>query len=269
VGNGTDYGAAMKGMLAVVGSFSAVKNLTSEEDEGTENSFSLQLNTNTFSNDATSACNKAPGCTAWEQFLFDTYPNSKDHGFVFVQYWLINYISAKGPSGCPSSDWIRYGTSPDCYKNSKAAAPPLQKITNLPNLELEGTVSNGDPSDSCDTAILWVDGEGYSSPCSSSIFDLVSHWNRAEFNVLGVDGGTEAVFNGGVALTVNITVASALASATMSCLPSGSGTTGETNTSTWSRAPVWGLLPGLGRGSSTLLSGRATDCPNYNEANRT
>ena len=53
------------------------------------NTFSLQLNTNFFSNSPT--CNGAANpstCQAWEQFV---YSNA---GSAFIQYWLIGYNAA-------------------------------------------------------------------------------------------------------------------------------------------------------------------------------
>jgi hypothetical protein len=222
VGNGTDYVAAIPGILQAVGAFPIVNGLTSEFDEASANSYSLQLNTNAYSNNAQSACNNAPGCQVWEQFVYDNLPKQGE-GNVYIQYWLLNYISSpNGPSKCPNDTWAKSGNS--CYKNNPggAGAVAFQDITNLTNLELQA--ATGD----CDVAILFIDGEGAAIPCTSSIFNLASNWNQAEFNVFGTENASEAILNSGASLLVSTQVLS-LSSTTPSCLNNGSGSTGETN----------------------------------------
>jgi len=120
-----------------VGSFDSVTGVTSETGQvngiggQVPNTFSLQLNTNVFSN--TPACNGAANpsqCRGWEQFV---YSNA---GFAFIQYWLINYATT-----CPSG-WNTFGS--DCWKNGanvvsvpvSAALSPVFYTTSCGNLQI-------------------------------------------------------------------------------------------------------------------------------------
>src|SRR5208283_529833 len=86
VGNGNDFSAQVMGSISsAVGSFDSVTGVTSESGDvygvapPVANTFSLQLNANTF---ATSVCEdaKTPSkCFGWQQFV---YSNS---GFAFMQ----------------------------------------------------------------------------------------------------------------------------------------------------------------------------------------
>ena len=76
------------------------------------NAFSLQLNSQFFA--GSPACSKSgdpSGCQAWQQFVY-TY-EIQQPGYIFMQYWLINYDAT-----CPSG-WFTF--SSDCYTNSNAS----------------------------------------------------------------------------------------------------------------------------------------------------
>ena len=99
VGNGTDYSAGVAGLMSSArGLFENVSaNITETgryNDQGSQlaNTFSLQLNTQFFTTPACSGAQTPGNCMGWQQFLYDTHSND-----VFMQYWLINYVST-----CPS-----------------------------------------------------------------------------------------------------------------------------------------------------------------------
>jgi len=131
VGNGNDFVAQVtSGVISsATGSFDSVSGVLSENDRGTANLFSLQLNTNTFS---TPACNTAAvptACQGWEQFVFDS-----GDGNVFIQYWLEGYAAT-----CPSG-WNTFKS--DCWRNgAKTASAPPQPIANLGKLKLTAKAS--------------------------------------------------------------------------------------------------------------------------------
>jgi hypothetical protein len=212
VGNGHDYAAVVSGaMSAAVGSFPTVSGLKTEKDDGVANDYSLQLNSNFIS--GSPACDGASNpskCLAWEQFVY-----ASGYDEAFMQYWLINYNTT-----CPSG-WNSY--SGDCYKNSKSVNVPLQVITQLKYLMLTGkAVASGN-----DTLTLTTKSDAYSTTGKDSVVYLVDGWNASEFNVVGDGGGSEADFNSGTSLTVQIDLTDGKTSAP-TCA-SNDGTTGETN----------------------------------------
>jgi hypothetical protein len=99
------------------------------------NAFSLQLNSQFFSGSpACSGSGNPSGCQAWQQFVYD-YDNAT--GYVFMQYWLINY-NATCPSGWNTS-------SNDCWINSPASTLTGGPLTagNLASVKLSGSATSG------------------------------------------------------------------------------------------------------------------------------
>jgi len=209
VGNGHDYQAVVSPALIStgVGSFPTVK-VKTEEDDGQSNSYSLQLNSNFMSGSPT--CDSG-SCLAWEQFVYSAAPYNE----VFIQYWLINYNKT-----CPSG-WFSDGG--DCYTNSNATGVPLQVITNLKYLTLTGSAVAGGN----DTLKLMTESNAYSVTNNDSVVALANLWQGIEFNVIGNGGGSEAVFNAGTKLFVNI--AETDGTTTAPKCQANDGTTGETN----------------------------------------
>jgi hypothetical protein len=212
-GDGNDYAAVTSTLTSSgVGSFPVVTGLKTETDEGHANDYSLQLNSNFMSSDPACAGAANPqNCLGWEQFVY-----SSGEDAAFMQYWLITY----GPK-CPAG-WNSF--SGDCYKNSNAVGVPLQVIKQLKNLKLSGSaVANG-----IDTLILTTKkGKAYSTTGQDSVVYLADGWTASEFNVIGDGGGSEAVFNAGTSLTVQIDLTDGSTNAP-TC-QAHDGTTGETN----------------------------------------
>jgi hypothetical protein len=246
VGNGNDYVAYANGLIgSAAGIASIVSGVTSEKSVGVPafgdggilgpNEYTLQLNTN--DREATSACAGHSGCTVWQQYVYATdYFISPAHtAGLFIQYWLLDW-----GSDCPSG-WNQSGS--DCWKNSGYAEAPDFPITELSDLELSASATAG----GTDTVMLFAPNDTYSVSGNDSVLDISSVWNKAEFNVLGDAGGSEAVFNSGSTIEVTIGVGLADgADAVASCLAN-DGTTGETNNlnlgtcSTWTIAPTGGI----------------------------
>lgn len=203
-------------MTSAEGSFDSVSGVTSISTAGAVNSYSLQLNTEFFT---TSTCNSGQsGCQGWEQFVFENEPPQP---VVFIQYWLIGYGAT-----CPSG-WISYGSG-DCWRNDPegAAGVPQIPAASLGKVALIGATG--------DSATVASGNELYSITGSDYFPDLDSHWNTAEFNVLGTDDGQEGVFNAGSTLVVRTAVDAGTVAPT--CVAE--GFTAETNNLTLVGAPA-------------------------------
>jgi hypothetical protein len=247
VGDGNDYVAYANGLIgSAAGIASIVSGVTSEKSVGVpafgdggilgSNEYSLQINTNDA--ETTSACDGHSGCHVWQQFVYATdYFISPSHtAGIFIQFWLLDW----GTSACPSG-WNQYGS--DCYKNSPVGEVPDFGITELSKLELSGSATPG----GSDVVTLYGPEDSYAASGNDNTLDISKVWNKAEFNVLGDAGGSEAVFSSGSAIEVTIGVGLYDgADAKASCLAD-AGTTGETNNlnlgscSTWSIAPTGGI----------------------------
>jgi len=214
VGNGNDFSAQANGGLisSATGSFDSVTGVSSESDGGTNNRFSLQLNTNgNFSSPACAGAKVPSQCTGWQQFVY-----SNGYG-GFIQYWLLNYAAT-----CPSG-WNTYGS--DCWRNgSGLVSVPEQPITNLAQLRVTGNATAG----GTDSIVISAPaGEGGSNAANEdSVLGLAKGWQAAEFNVFGDCCGTQANFNGGATIVVRTTVINGTTHAP-TC--TSNGYTGETN----------------------------------------
>ena len=226
VGSGHDWALGATGLItAAAGLFTSVKNVTSETGVGVAaygdggilgpNEFSLQLNTN--ANATTTVCQGHKDCTVWQQYLYVPDAIKKGEAGVFIQYWLLNW----GTKACPTG-WA-VGTTGDCYRNSLAAVTPDLKITDLPNMVLEGYAT---PAGN-DEVIFYNGTKAYAVTAKDSILDLGTVWREAEFNVVGNSDGSRADFNAGASIIVLLEVHDG-SSKRPSCLAN-AGTTGETN----------------------------------------
>jgi hypothetical protein len=227
-GNGNDYALVTTGLISqTVGSFPTVTGLTSESGVGVAafggggilgpNEYTLQINTNL--DRSTPACSGgAPGCTVWQQFVYATDYVTKGSGAVFMQYWLLGYgaAGAQCPAGFTASEH-------DCYKNSLSVSAPDVAITSLANVKLTGAAVQGGN----DTVTFTNGTQAYKVSATDSVLQVATVWDESEFNVVGNADGSEAVFNRGTAITVN--VAAQYGSTAAPTCESNDGTTGETN----------------------------------------
>jgi hypothetical protein len=225
VGNGLDYVAQAAGLISqTVGSFPTVTGVTSEKSVGVAlfggggilgpNEYSLQINTNPTG--TTAACAGITGCTVWQQFVYATDAASATQAAVFIQYWLLNW----GSSPCPSGFAAFQG---DCFANSPAVTAPDAPPTSLASLSLSGSaVASGS-----DTITFNNGTTAYTVTTPDSKLDIAQVWNQSEFNIVGDAGGSEAVFNAGSSVLVNVALTDG-SNAAPTCVAN-DGSTGETN----------------------------------------
>jgi hypothetical protein len=207
-GYGVDFFAGSTGGLIyqAAGRF-FVSGVTSETNVATlpppnngilgPNDYSLQLNTNTA---YTPACQGNGSCTVWQQFIYATDTQS---GFavVFMQYWLWGW-SGNCPSGFTSPP---DGPAGECYMNSQEAVAPVIPVTNLNDLTLEGWTSPGGGAGGLGDCVVLDYEEGISAICSgTSVLDIGTVWTQAEFNVVGDLELSQAQFNPGSQITVQL-----------------------------------------------------------------
>lgn len=226
VGNGNDYAASAAGLISeALGSFPSVTGVSDEQSVGVasfggggilgENEYTLQLNTNFTGTTAT--CARHTGCTVWQQFIYATDYQAQGQGAVFMQYWLIGWGNAACPRG-----WMSAGGG-DCFRNSAIAAAPDIPITSLAQLSIFASATSGGN----DSVVLSDAGQAFSLSARDNVVNIAQVWRQAEFNIIGDAGGSEAQFNGGSSVTVNLKLADGSSQAPQ-CLAN-SGTTGETN----------------------------------------
>jgi hypothetical protein len=225
-GDGADYAIETATLItSATGTFPSVTGVTSEKGVGVAsfggggilgaNEYTLQVNSNY--DKTTAACKSHSGCTVWQQFIYSPDYSTKGKAAVFIQYWLLGYGSGSCPSGFGSDG------SGDCYKNSAAVTAPDVAATQLANLKISGTATNGGN----DTVVFTNGTTAYSLTAKDSVLDLATAWDQTEFNVVGNAGGSEAVFNSGSSITVKLAVADG-STAKPTCA-SNAGSTGESN----------------------------------------
>jgi hypothetical protein len=225
-GNGDDYVAQAPGLISkTLGSFPTVTGVKSEKSVGVAeygdggilgpHEYSLQLNTN-FTG-TTSVCDGHTGCTVWQQFIYATDYATVGEAAAFMQYWLIGW----GDSACPSG----FGSdgAGDCYGNSKSVSVPDVRATALAKLSLSGAAVAG----SNDTVVFTNGTTAYSVSGRDSMLDISQVWHQSEFNIVGDAGGSRAVFNAPVSITVKVALTDGSTSAPK-CVAN-AGSTGESN----------------------------------------
>jgi hypothetical protein len=225
-GNGNDYGIVTNSLISeAVGSFPSVTGVKTEKGADGANSYTLQLNSTPVHTSACNATAHPTTCEAWQQAVYST-----GEGIVFFQYWLIG--SGKP---CPAGGgWSYYSGTGSCYKNSAETRVPTQVITQLGNLKLTATASSGGN----DTTVLTTASDAYSASGPDTVTDLASVWKYVEFNIVGDGGGSEAKFNSGSHLTVNVALTDG-STAAPTC-NAHDGETGETNNLTLGACTVAG-----------------------------
>ena len=209
-----------------------------------KNNYSLQLNTNTFQ--STKACK---GCVVWEQFVFSnrhcTPPSlsallaegmsleeaklyRRAIGWApacaFIQYWLLFEADGITPyTQCPSG-WG--STHPRCFINSAFAVPFKPFLADdLGFMKLRGVIGDVHGKEQ-DAVIFTYADKIYGAPGDGHFPELATDWNEAEFNVFGIDNGSEVILNPGSTLVVRIAVDNGTKNAPMCAR---TGFTGESN----------------------------------------
>jgi hypothetical protein len=232
VGDGTDYSAQSSGLISLAtGTFQdvspgiTVKGKVGNEGTKKANGFSLQLNSQFFSGSPACAGSGDPsGCLAWQQFVY-TY-QSRTLGYIFMQYWLINYDAT-----CPSG-WFTYST--DCYTNSPSATVSTVTAADLASLQLMGVAASGGQDE---VSLSVGSGQATRVSNSDSVVDLAAFWNTTEWGLYGDGGGGEAYFSTGATLEAQTTLVGS-SSAAPACVKE--GFTGETNNLKLAKTPALG-----------------------------
>jgi len=194
VGNGTgDYIAAVSsGFISrTMGSFPKFET-TGEEDGGTANSYSLQLNTNGFHSALCDGAAVPADCSAVAQFVLGP-------GEGFFEYWLDNWNTSPCPSG-----WNAYPSSTEwCYVASPAVLIPAEPASAvLETVKVSATAK----ARGLDRLIVTVGTEAYTTSDKDKVLDLATNWTESEFNIFGDCCGSEAVFNSGTSIKVRVGV---------------------------------------------------------------
>jgi hypothetical protein len=203
------------------GSFDKVTGVTSVTTNGSPNTFTLQLNTNTF---MTSTCGSQPGCLGWVQFIYD----SSAH-LAFIQYWL------EYATNCPP-DW-QPGDQGGCVRNGSGISIPNLRIADLGKIKLYGVMGSylGNPYP--DGVGLEIGNVFYEAFSNSPIADAMESWKQMEFNVFGDENGPKAAFNSGSTLVVRDSML--LGTATQfSCFDNGSTTAEYNNLTVSNKTPL-------------------------------
>jgi hypothetical protein len=230
VGNRNDYVLEAQGLIDFVYASLQPTGVTSEQTVGVAalggggilgaNEYTLQLNTNAAS--TTHACaGGSSQCTVWQQFVYGTDWNTKGEAALFMEYWLLDWGSS---SPCPKG-WTTFQNfgQTDCFQNSSYTALPDIPPADLGDALLTASVTPGGN----DVLTLDYGSDAYYVSASDSVLDISSVWTEAEFNVFGDGDDSEADFNAGSSILVQLMVADGTVADPL-CVP-GSGTTGETN----------------------------------------
>ncbi len=203
------------------GSFDKVTGVTSVATNGTPNTFSLQLNTNTFT---TSTCGSQPGCLGWVQFIY----SSSEHK-AFIQYWL-EYATS-----CPP-DW-QAGDRGGCVRNGSGISIPNLRIADLGKIKLYGVMGGYLGKPYPDGVGLEIGDVFYEAFSNSPIADARENWQQMEFNVFGDFNGPKVVFNPGSTLVVRDSML--LGTATQfNCFDNGSTTAEYNNLTVLNKTPL-------------------------------
>ena len=257
VGNASDYAAQVsaQGSLTLVeGSFPVVAGAASETDMNPQfgcptvgsDSFSFQINANTFQNSKTrSLCAGAQNpndCLGWQQFIYKNSPSSSGVTTIFIQYQLLHYNETCPPSGCtcPSGGWTPY---PDglggnhCYINSSGPGRNMEAVSpvNAMSGTLGGAADTGSGGDVDQDTVFYFSTPNYTYTAGSqaSFLGLRGNWSAAEFNVFGYVCDSEAQFSTPTTLQVNVATFAGDYPDTKVPLPAAcvanAGTTGETS----------------------------------------
>jgi hypothetical protein len=224
VGNGNDVSAQVTGLISsAVGSFDSVTpaNVTVTGPWGgnqqSPNAFTLQLNTQFFSNAQffpNKVCNSVTltNC-AWQQFIFSQ--NQCNNGpCVFMEYWLLGFGAP-----CPAGPWIQSGNS--CFFNSASATAPAVTAA-----QLQGTTLTGSATGTTDSVVLTTAGGTATATAADSVVNLSQSWNTVEWILCGDCCLSQANFGGGTSIVPRVRVISGSRNPP-NCVAQ--GFTGETN----------------------------------------
>jgi hypothetical protein len=193
------------------GTFLSVATTGESDSVAGAESYSLQLNANTF---YTTRCEAAPAgassCYGWQQFVYDS------DGTLSIQYWLLDW----GPKGatCPAQSsqcdskyvytdgWcpFEYYGETDCALNSPSGSVATLTAAQLAQVSLTASLA-GSHGNLLDGVTLTQPGAAAVSVTGSNEFpDLAGSWQQAEFNVFGAGNSSAANFNAGSTFVIQL-----------------------------------------------------------------
>jgi len=236
IGNGNDYSAHVTGTLSeATGTFTHVttgiteKGKINNRGHQVANAFSLQLNSQFFSDPPACSGAAVPSkCEGWQQFVY-AFHVLGDTNVVFMQYWLVYYDTT-----CPSG-WFTdsAGVYTFCYSNSPATAYGSLPADALGQTTMVGQAGSGGN----DTVSLSSPSGASSISNSDSVLDLSAFWDATEWGVFGDAGGGSANFGANSKLEP-VTVLDGTSSSAPTCLFK--GFTGETNNLSFTKTKALG-----------------------------
>ncbi len=207
VGAATDYTlVASSPLSSATGTF---QNSAGVKEEGIQggsgplvaNTYSLQLNTNTFTTPLCSTTTNKYGssgsaplaCKGWEQFIYSSTKNE-----VFIESWVIYY---DGSGNCPGVGWAAVAGGESCtkfsnYSSTLTGGPPT--AAELEHVKLTGTSS----ASADEVKISTTGGHATAVNMPDTPLDLAGEWDRAQWGVYGDCCSTRAEFSGGAKLKV-------------------------------------------------------------------
>ncbi len=196
VGDGNDYSAQISSgnIGESQGYVSSMSGVTSEADNASGNNYyTIQDNSNKFTCNTSDTGGINANCL--EQLVFVS-PGS-GNGYVFIQYWLLGYISGTQTT-CPTTYtglaypyWQKVGTN--CFGSSGTGSVlASEPATSLASYQVKAYADNG----GYDEAIFCNGGTCHGVSVTYAVLDLAAGWTAAEWNVLGYNNGSTACFNG-------------------------------------------------------------------------
>jgi hypothetical protein len=175
------------------GYVSTASGVNTEADTGLQggtgtNYYSLDDTTNIF----TISGGTYYGYNGEVQFLFVNNPGASV-GYVYIQYWLLNYIN-NPPFSCPGG-WTQAPRSTYCYMNSVSYNTTEYDPSGVLNYALKGYADYGPMN--LDESIFCVSGIGcWGSGVTYTEEYLSSSWTSSEWNLFGYGSGSGACING-------------------------------------------------------------------------
>jgi hypothetical protein len=244
-GNGVDFFAQVSGALSTAtGSFPSVLGATAESDQAGANAYSVQLNSNGFSNATTAAlCRQSSSpqsqCVGWQQAVYSSIVGQA--GF-YIQYWLLDF----GSDDCPDGWTSRNGS---CSMNTVSVrgvpTDVLNGFTPVPVSDL-GSMSMSMTAGSSDLITITINATAWAAQFPSVLgLNSGNSWNLAEFGVYGDGSLDTAQFASNTSLAVNIATQSVTpTTAAPTCATSTSVATGEQNNLSFPDFPYCCLATG-------------------------
>jgi len=163
-----------------------------------ENLYTEQLNTNRYSTTL-----QGYNVFYWQQFIYESDPSDLTAS-VQMQFWIIGNPTAPSCSSITVGgvSWSGLGAPANqCYHNSQIVTAPYLETSQLTQTSLFGGVATVG-----DTLKFYNGGHVYAAT-DKDVFSFASNggWKWAEYNIFGIPGASEAVFDSGVTLSLQNT----------------------------------------------------------------